>query len=395
MSTPLFPLAFGSEDWRLLSGLPVGFLFGFVLERGGFGNARRLAAQFYLRDMTVFKVMFTAILTAMMGLFGLEAAGLVDRSHLWINPTFLPAQAVGGFLLGVGFILSGLCPGTAVVSMASGRLDALVALLGIVVGIAGFAVGVDLFPSLEALYQAGTGQVSLLPDALGVPPLVLGLAILGVAVLAFLGAEKVETRFQGHGSPVEGTPSPRPRAEFAVAAALGAAGVLALVAARPPSPPPPPAVEPVAPLELAEALIRREAGLWILDLRGESAETERVPGAHPVRREEAAGLLAHIPAGSTVVIYDGDAAPTEVPPDWPRLLRYRGLQGGWEGWKREVLTPMPASHFSLEEQGRIARQNQISAYFSGASPAPPAAAAAPRPAVITGGATPKKKGGGC
>lgn len=393
MTSTFFPLAFVSEDWRLLSGLPIGFLFGFVLERGGFGNARKLAGQFYFQDMTVFKVMFTAILTAMLGLFGLEAVGLVDRSHLWINPTFLPAQAVGGFLLGIGFILSGLCPGTAVVSMASGRVDAWVTSVGIVAGIGVFVVGVSLFPPLEALYQSGRGQVSLLTDVLGIPPLVLGLAILGGATLAFLGAEKVEAHFQGRGPLVEGTPPSRPWAKFAVTGGLGVVAILSLVAGRPPSPPPSRTMEPMTPLELAEALIRRDPGIWILDLREDPGEAGRIPGARQARWDEAAALLAGIPSGGTVVFYDEDTVAADVPPEWPRFLRYRALEEGWGGWKRDVLTPRSASHFSLEEQARVARQNQISAFFSG-SGLKASTAAAPPP-VMTGAAAPKKKAGGC
>ncbi|MGD2071088.1 MAG: YeeE/YedE thiosulfate transporter family protein, partial [Gemmatimonadota bacterium] len=155
MSDAIFPLSFATEELRLLTAIGLGFLFGFSLERAGFGNARKLAAQFYLRDMTVFKVMFTAILVAMVGLYALTGLGLVDTSMLWINPTFMWAQVVGGFVLGVGFILSGLCPGTSVVSAASGRWDAVATFAGIFVGVAVFVVAVDVLPPLEALYSAG------------------------------------------------------------------------------------------------------------------------------------------------------------------------------------------------------------------------------------------------
>ena len=124
MSHAVFPLTWAVGDYRLLTAIFLGFLFGFALERGGFGNARKLAAQFYFYDMTVFKVMFTAILVAMVGLYTLVALGLLDLSLLWINPTFVWSQLLGGFILGVGFVMSGLCPGTSVVSAASGRWDA-------------------------------------------------------------------------------------------------------------------------------------------------------------------------------------------------------------------------------------------------------------------------------
>ena len=130
MSQATFPLVFANDDMRLLTGLFLGFLFGFALERGGFGNARKLAAQFYGYDMAVFKVMFSAILVAMVGLFAFVKLGWMNLDGLFINPTFMGAQVVGGLMLGVGFLISGLCPGTAIVSAASGRWDGVVAFVG-------------------------------------------------------------------------------------------------------------------------------------------------------------------------------------------------------------------------------------------------------------------------
>ena len=189
MTGALFPLTFASEEFRLLTGLVLGFLFGFVLERAGFGNARKLAGQFYLNDMTVFKVMFTAILVAMVGLFGLQAVGLADISMMWINPTFMPAQAVGGFLLGVGFIMSGLCPGTSVVSMATGRLDGLVYVGGFTAGTLGFAVG---YPVFEDLLTMGDLGVLTLPEVTGISWGIVAFGVVLMAIGGFAGATWVE-----------------------------------------------------------------------------------------------------------------------------------------------------------------------------------------------------------
>ena len=78
--------------------------FGFSLERAGFGSARKLTAVFYLYDMAVVKVMFTAIVTAMTGLFVLSAAGQLDLTQLYVEATSFPAQALGGLIFGAGFI---------------------------------------------------------------------------------------------------------------------------------------------------------------------------------------------------------------------------------------------------------------------------------------------------
>jgi len=394
MSDAFFPLTFASEELRLLTGLALGFLFGFVLERSGFGNARKLAGQFYLNDMTVFKVMFTSILVAMVGLFGLQAVGLADLSMMWINPTFIPAQAVGGFLLGVGFIMSGLCPGTSVVSMVSGRIDAWVAFAGITAGIALFTVTVDWVPGLLSLYQAGSGEVSLLPELLGVPPLALVLLLVLGATAAFIGAEKVEGIFEKRRAPVDLTPRHRPQLKLVLGGGLAVVVMLAMAFTGPRPQLPPVKMASLAPMSLAQSLIEREAGILILDLRADPEADKGIPGAVPsADGETALNLLRGAPPKTTVVVYDEAGSITEAPSAWPRSLEYRFLAGGLSGWKSEVLTLVEASGTTLEEREEVLRQNQISAFFSGA--AVQASSVAAPPPAMSAGAAPKKKAGGC
>ena len=122
----IFPV-YHLEGWTgmllLAPALVVGFFFGLTLERAGFGNARVLSAQFYFTNMRVFKVMFTAIITAGAGMALLGAVGLLDMKMLSWPDTFLWPHLVGGFLLGAGFIISGCCPGTSIVAAGSGKLD--------------------------------------------------------------------------------------------------------------------------------------------------------------------------------------------------------------------------------------------------------------------------------
>jgi hypothetical protein len=87
--------------------LLIGFLFGYVLEISGFGNSKKLAAQFYFSEMTVLKVMFTAIVVAMAGIFLTSALGLLNYNLVWVNPTYLWPGIVGGLIMGVGFIIGG------------------------------------------------------------------------------------------------------------------------------------------------------------------------------------------------------------------------------------------------------------------------------------------------
>src|SRR5512146_1007862 len=130
---PFFP-ELGIVGTALLNvGLGIGF--GFVLEQAGFGNCNKLAAQFYLKDQSVLKVMFTAIITAMVLLFWSSALGILDFDQVALNETHLWPGIIGGLLLGVGFIIGGYCPGTSVVSAATLKLDGLVFLLGCMAGI--------------------------------------------------------------------------------------------------------------------------------------------------------------------------------------------------------------------------------------------------------------------
>ena len=95
----------------LLAAPLIGFGFGWFLERGGLGHAPKLAGQFYLTDLTVFKVMFSALVTAMLGAFWLDQFGLLKLDLVYLPETFVMPQAVGGGLFGAGFIVAGLCPG--------------------------------------------------------------------------------------------------------------------------------------------------------------------------------------------------------------------------------------------------------------------------------------------
>jgi hypothetical protein len=389
----IFPVVWGSQEAYLLSGLVIGVFFGFALERGGFANARKLAAQFYLYDMTVFKVMFTAIIVAMTGFYALSGMGLVDASRMWVNPTFLWAQVVGGFLLGVGFIMSGLCPGTSVVSAASGRWDGAMTLVGIVIGTALFAVAVDVFPWLDRLYESG-GEVSILPTLLHLPPWALVLAVVAVASGAFIGAEKVERIFQAKYGMIELTPEPTartPRTRLALGGSLAGVALVsvAFTAKRPE--PAPVAMAEVAPLAVAEAIIARDPTLVVFDLRADRS-ARGIPGARTLDDNTAAATLADVPAGTRVIVFDDSGSARETRPDWPAGLSYAYVRGGLAGWQADVLTPV-APGFDLASRAAAERQRMVGAYFSGAG----AVAAPPPPAA--GGARPggggKKRTGGC
>ncbi len=194
MNAPLYETGAFGEGVSLLLALLLGIGFGFALERAGFGSARKLTSQFYLDDLAVFKVMFTAIVTAMIGTSALAWAGVLDLSLVALVPTYWIAQVVGGLLLGVGFVVGGYCPGTGVAAAATGRLDGLVTLLGILAGCAGFAFA---YPALQSLYLAGEMGEQTLPDFFGVPRALVVAAVLAMALAGFAAAHAIERRFAG------------------------------------------------------------------------------------------------------------------------------------------------------------------------------------------------------
>src|SRR4030065_36677 len=76
--------------------LLIGIAFGFFLERAGFGSSRKLMGVFYFRDMAVIKVMFTAVITAALGLTCCAVLGIVSIEGVYLMPTVYGAYIVGG-----------------------------------------------------------------------------------------------------------------------------------------------------------------------------------------------------------------------------------------------------------------------------------------------------------
>ncbi|MEA3502795.1 MAG: YeeE/YedE thiosulfate transporter family protein, partial [Actinomycetota bacterium] len=169
----------------------VGIGFGFFLEQAGFGRSSKLAAQFYFKDFAMFKVMFTAVITAMVLIYGSAAIGILDMRAVFVPATYLWPIAIGGFILGVGFLVGGLCPGTSIVGAATLKLDAMVFLGGVVIGVFVFGETVPYF--MDFWTTSDLGRFTL-PEWLGVPTGVIVLVIVVFALLLFWGAEILEKK---------------------------------------------------------------------------------------------------------------------------------------------------------------------------------------------------------
>ena len=174
---------------KLLAGVVFGLAFGFLLQKGGVGKFNVLIGQLLLQDWTVAKIMLTAILVGMIGVFTLHHFAKVN---LHIKPTRIGSNIIGGLLFGAGFALIGYCPGTGAAALGQGSWDALFGMAGLVAGSWIFA---EFSASLKRTVEkwGDLGKV-LLPDLLHVPRgvFVAGFAVMLIALLVLL--ERFTTR---------------------------------------------------------------------------------------------------------------------------------------------------------------------------------------------------------
>lgn len=168
---------------KLLYGAIFGLTFGFLLQKGGVGKFNILIGQLLFQDWTVAKIMLTAIVVGMVGVFALHH---IAQVNLHIKSTRIASNITGGLIFGVGFALVGYCPGTAAAALGQGSWDALF-------GMAGMVAGSWIFAELSATLKltldtwGDFGKV-LLPDVVKVPrpvfvPIFAALLVLGILLL--------------------------------------------------------------------------------------------------------------------------------------------------------------------------------------------------------------------
>ncbi len=116
---------------KLITAVLYGLAFGFLLQKGGVGKYNVLLGQLLLQDFTVLKIMGTAIVVGMVGIFTLHHFAKVN---LHLQPTRIGAQSIGGIIFGAGFALNAYCPGTGAAGLGQGSWDVLFGMAGLVAG---------------------------------------------------------------------------------------------------------------------------------------------------------------------------------------------------------------------------------------------------------------------
>lgn len=174
---------------QLVAGVVFGLAFGFLLQKGGVGKFNILIGQLLLQDWTVAKIMLTAIVVGMIGVFTLYH---FVKVNLHIKPTRIGANIIGGLLFGAGFALMGYCPGTAAAALGQGSWDALF-------GMAGLVAGSWIFAEFSASLKKTVGKWGdlgkvLLPDLLHAPRGVFVVIFAGLLTVGLFALERAFPR---------------------------------------------------------------------------------------------------------------------------------------------------------------------------------------------------------
>jgi rhodanese-related sulfurtransferase len=356
----------------------------------------------------------------MLGTTLLSWVGLLDLSLVYLSPTYLVPQIIGGLILGAGFVVGGYCPGTSVVAAATGRLDGLMLLLGALAGTLLFA---EAYPLVRSVHQMTPMGPLTLPGYFNLPHGLVVAAVVLMAVGGFVGAAWVEKWQRSRSDELVPTPSTtrstNRRLAFA-ALVLGAillpsqpmragratvdASELAVLVER--------GADQVKPRDLADWIISGRPDYRLIDVRDAAAfAAYRIPTAEnvPISQLGGAGLLRN----EKLVLYGDDGVKGTQAWFLLRALGYRGayvLAGGLDAWKREVLFPRLLDGTGPEVERQNDGLRAMSTRFGGkvlatrpgvdapeaeaALPAPPPAVAMPSlPAGAKAG--PKKRREGC
>ncbi len=379
------PAAFGAA-------FILGILFGAALERAGFGSSRRLTAVFYFTDMAVVKVMFSAMITAMLGLVLFSGLGLLPPEQMYYLPTVYGAHLVGGLLFGVGFVMGGWCPGTAAVGAASGKLDALLFLGG---GLLGSLIFNEAYTWVQPLSTWGEAGVVFLYQLVGFSQGGFALLLTLAAVAVFWGCELVERRRTPEGGAyLSGRFLPT------YSLALAGVGMVAYFAAPLPGEAPLAAAPRVGetallsqveagqdhfePEELADRLLSGTPGLIVADVRTEAEyRVFHLRGAIHAPLSRLSEVLAPYKNQGTIVLYSGGMTHAAQARDSLARQGFTNvylLTDGLNGFRERVLKPVSLRDEPVSPE-TAARINAWRAYF-GAAPPVAAAPSAPAPAEL-------------
>jgi 3-mercaptopyruvate sulfurtransferase SseA/uncharacterized membrane protein YedE/YeeE len=331
-----------------LASLLIGIAFGFFLEQSGFGSSRKLTGVFYLKDMAVIKVMLTAVMTALLGLVICISLGWVALDSIYLMPTIYGAYIVGGLIFGIGFVMGGWCPGTAAAGLAGGRIDALIFLIGAVLGSALFN---ETFALIKPVYESANVGVVFVYDSLGIGRNGFILLLSIAAIAMFWGCEWIEKRKKS--LPVSKNSSVLKALTLAlltislslfifdtdtasVASPVGIEAQLLQAVEQ--------AQDHIDPEELADRMLRGEPDLTVVDIRPENEYVQyHLPRAQNIPMKDIHQALMLYQNKGTIVLYSNGMTHPVQARDSLYRVGFRNvyiLTDGLNGFIDRCLTPV-------------------------------------------------------
>ena len=300
--------------------------------------------------MTVLKVMFTAVVVAMLGICYAKAFGLVTIENVYFLHTIYTAQIMGGLIFGAGFVMSGWCPGTGAVGLASGKIDALVFLLG---AIGGSMLYNEVYPILGPITTGDRGVIFAY-DSLGVSEASFAFFLTLIAVGCFWGSEYIEKKRHGKGEQW-GTPFLK---AFSVVLIVGAFGLFTVSGQQPVSTSASSkaaqekalleglqeGLDHIEPQELADRLLAGDPSITLVDIRtpGEFAQFHIRFAVNMQVEDLPASLAPHKNQGLIVLYSNGMTHPAQARDSLFRLGygNVYFLTDGLEGFFKTCLKPV-------------------------------------------------------
>jgi hypothetical protein len=181
----------------IFSGMLMGIVFGFALEKSRVFEPGIIVGQMQLRNWIMLKVFLAAVATGALVLAFLNGFGIVK---LQPKATLYAADIVGGLILGAGISLAGACPGTTLAQIGVGYRDAIFTLIGGLFGAVAFSYAEPwLSKSL-----IGTGPKLIFTDLVNIPYWQGALALAAAIVVILVLMEKARPWRDDLGSDVDG-----------------------------------------------------------------------------------------------------------------------------------------------------------------------------------------------
>jgi len=179
----------------VLTGLFVGLLFGFILQRGRFCMNSAFRDAILLKDNVLLKTVFVALLVELVGFALMDATGAIAINP---KPFWWGANLLGSFVFGIGMVLAGGCASGITYRFGEGMVGSMTAVLGLAT--AGFFTAAGFLKPFKANLQAATtipgadGSALTLHGLLGMgyPTLALILFVIAVVVWYFVAKSKKE-----------------------------------------------------------------------------------------------------------------------------------------------------------------------------------------------------------